>query len=83
LANLLVTGGAGFIGGNFMHYWRARYPADTLVVLDALTYAGNRATIADVPGIELVVGTICDTRRRAAAQPQHRHAGPLRRRKPC
>jgi len=61
LANLLVTGGAGFIGGNFMHYWRARYPADTLVVLDALTYAGNRATIADVPGIELVVGTICDT----------------------
>jgi dTDP-glucose 4,6-dehydratase len=61
LANLLVTGGAGFIGGNFMHYWRERHPDDTLVVLDALTYAGNRATIADVPGVELVVGNICDT----------------------
>jgi dTDP-glucose 4,6-dehydratase len=61
LANLLVTGGAGFIGGNFMHYWRDRHPGDTLVVLDALTYAGNRSTIADVPGVELVVGNICDT----------------------
>jgi dTDP-glucose 4,6-dehydratase len=61
LANLLVTGGAGFIGGNFMHYWRERHPGDTLVVLDALTYAGNRSTIADVPGVELVVGNICDT----------------------
>lgn len=61
MANLLVTGGAGFIGGNFMHYWRERHPGDTLVVLDALTYAGNRSTIADVPGVELVVGNICDT----------------------
>ena len=61
MANLLVTGGAGFIGGNFMHYWRARHPEDRLVVLDALTYAGNRSTIADVPGVELVVGNICDT----------------------
>lgn len=61
MANLLVTGGAGFIGGNFMHYWRARYPDDQLVVLDALTYAGNRSTIADVPDLELVVGNICDT----------------------
>jgi dTDP-glucose 4,6-dehydratase len=61
LANLLVTGGAGFIGGNFMHYWRARHPEDRLVVLDALTYAGNRSTIADLPGVELVVGNICDT----------------------
>jgi dTDP-glucose 4,6-dehydratase len=61
LANLLVTGGAGFIGGNFMHYWRARHPGDRLVVLDALTYAGNRSTIADVQDLELVVGNICDT----------------------
>lgn len=58
---LLVTGGAGFIGGNFMHYWRARHPDDELTVLDALTYAGNRSTIAGVPGVELVVGNICDT----------------------
>ena len=61
MANLLVTGGAGFIGGNFMHYWRARHPGDRLLVLDALTYAGNRSTIADVSGVELVVGNICDT----------------------
>ena len=61
MANLLVTGGAGFIGGNFMHYWRARHPGDRLFVLDALTYAGNRSTIADVSGVELVVGNICDT----------------------
>ena len=61
MANLLVTGGAGFIGGNFLHYWRARHPGDRLVVLDALTYAGNRSTIADVAGAELVVGNICDT----------------------
>ena len=61
MANLLVTGGAGFIGGNFMHYWRARHPGDRLIVLDALTYAGNRSTISDVRDVELVVGNICDT----------------------
>jgi dTDP-glucose 4,6-dehydratase len=38
---LLVTGGAGFIGANFVHYWRRRRPHDTIIVLDALTYAGN------------------------------------------
>tara|TARA_B100000378_G_scaffold258244_3_gene237321 strand:- start:30246 stop:31301 length:1056 start_codon:yes stop_codon:yes gene_type:complete len=61
LADLLVTGGAGFIGGNFVHYWRERHPGDTIIVLDALTYAGNRETIEDVDNIELVVGNICDT----------------------
>ncbi len=39
--NLLVTGGAGFIGSNFVHYWVQNYPEDNLIVLDALTYAGN------------------------------------------
>lgn len=39
---MLVTGGAGFIGSNFVHYWCAAYPADRIVVLDALTYAGNQ-----------------------------------------
>lgn len=58
---LLVTGGAGFIGGNFMHYWRAHHPDDELTVLDALTYAGNPSTIADVRNVDLVVGNICDT----------------------
>jgi dTDP-glucose 4,6-dehydratase len=43
---LLVTGGAGFIGSNFIHYWLEAYPRDNIVVLDSLTYAGNRASIA-------------------------------------
>jgi dTDP-glucose 4,6-dehydratase len=45
---LLVTGGAGFIGSNFVRYWCAKYPSDYLVVLDALTYAGNRQNLADL-----------------------------------
>jgi dTDP-glucose 4,6-dehydratase len=43
---MLVTGGAGFIGANFCHYWTAAHPDDRVVVLDALTYAGNLASIA-------------------------------------
>lgn len=46
MRNLLVTGGAGFIGSNFVRYWAKRYPADQITVLDALTYAGNLSTIA-------------------------------------
>ncbi|MFH1173284.1 MAG: GDP-mannose 4,6-dehydratase, partial [bacterium] len=38
---ILVTGGAGFIGSNFIRYWLAKYPADQIINLDALTYAGN------------------------------------------
>ena len=45
MKRLLVTGGAGFIGANFCHYWSATHPADRIVVLDALTYAGNLASI--------------------------------------
>jgi dTDP-glucose 4,6-dehydratase len=45
---LLITGGAGFIGSNFARYWQASHPDDHLVVLDALTYAGNRANLADL-----------------------------------
>ena len=47
---LLVTGGAGFIGSNFVRHWIARYPDDLVVVLDLLTYAGNRASLADLEG---------------------------------
>jgi dTDP-glucose 4,6-dehydratase len=46
--NLLVTGGAGFIGANFVRHYASAHPADRLVVLDLLTYAGNFASIADV-----------------------------------
>jgi dTDP-glucose 4,6-dehydratase len=39
--NLLVTGGAGFIGTNFVYYWLNKYPEDHVVVLDALTYRAS------------------------------------------
>lgn len=45
---LLITGGAGFIGSNFVHYWMSRYPDDKVIVLDALTYAGNLANLEPV-----------------------------------
>jgi dTDP-glucose 4,6-dehydratase len=45
VASLLVTGGAGFIGANFVHYWLAARPEDHVVVLDALTYAGNKSSL--------------------------------------
>lgn len=61
MANLLVTGGAGFIGGNFVHYWAKNHPDDTVTVLDCLTYAGNESTIAGVEQADLVVGDIRDT----------------------
>jgi len=63
MAAILVTGGAGFIGSNFVHHWHRARPQDTVVVLDALTYAGNPENIAAVlkPGaVELVHGDICD-----------------------
>src|SRR3989344_2226369 len=46
---LLVTGGAGFIGSNFVHYWREHYPDDQIVVLDALTYAGHKENLSGIP----------------------------------
>jgi dTDP-glucose 4,6-dehydratase len=60
MAKLLVTGGAGFIGTNFVRYWREHHAADTIVVLDALTYAGNRANLDGVAAIEFVHGDIRD-----------------------
>jgi dTDP-glucose 4,6-dehydratase len=59
---LLVTGGAGFIGSNFVHYWLEGHPDDHVVVLDLLTYAGDRGSLADVEGprMTFVEGDICD-----------------------
>ncbi|WP_341902439.1 dTDP-glucose 4,6-dehydratase [Sandarakinorhabdus limnophila] len=61
MTNLLVTGGAGFIGANFVHYWRQKHPQDGVVVLDALTYAGNRANLDGLSGVDFVHGDIRDT----------------------
>jgi dTDP-glucose 4,6-dehydratase len=47
---LLVTGAAGFIGANFVHYWLANHPDDRVIAYDALTYAGNRANLAALEG---------------------------------
>ena len=63
MKNLLVTGGAGFIGTNFVYYWLDKYPEDHIVVLDALTYAGNRANLNKAeknPKFEFVHGNILD-----------------------
>jgi dTDP-glucose 4,6-dehydratase len=60
---LIVTGGAGFIGANFVHYWCQQHPSDRVIVLDALTYAGNRQNLALVerhPNFRFVKGDICD-----------------------
>ncbi|WP_324770591.1 dTDP-glucose 4,6-dehydratase [Pokkaliibacter plantistimulans] len=62
---LLVTGGAGFIGANFVNYWVKQYPEDIVVVIDALTYAGNLANlelVKDHVGFEFIHGNICDTK---------------------
>lgn len=60
---LLVTGGAGFIGSNFILYWLKKYPQDKIINLDKLTYAGNLENLKSVennPNYEFVQGDICD-----------------------
>ncbi|MCJ7827642.1 GDP-mannose 4,6-dehydratase, partial [Patescibacteria group bacterium] len=62
---LLVTGGAGFIGCNFIHYWLKNHPQDEIVNLDKLTYAGNLESLKEVEGnsqYSFVKGDICDKR---------------------
>ncbi|MEM1154372.1 MAG: GDP-mannose 4,6-dehydratase, partial [Pseudomonadota bacterium] len=60
---LLVTGAAGFIGANFVRYWMQRYPEDTIVAYDALTYAGNSANLAGLSErqqFQFIHANICD-----------------------
>ena len=61
--NIIVTGGCGFIGSNFVHYVVNNHPEVHVTVLDKLTYAGNPENIAGLPAdrVELVVGDICDS----------------------
>jgi len=60
---ILVTGGAGFIGSNFIHYWLVLYPEDSIINLDKLTYAGNLDNLKELEGntrYQFVEGDICD-----------------------
>lgn len=58
---LLITGGAGFIGGNFVHFWLKNYPDDQIIVLDKLTYAGNLSTLEPIKNaITFIEGDITD-----------------------
>lgn len=62
MKNIIVTGGAGFIGSNFVHYVVNNHPEIHVTVLDKLTYAGNKENLAGLPEdrVELVVGDIAD-----------------------
>jgi dTDP-glucose 4,6-dehydratase len=63
MRNILITGGCGFIGSNFVGFWASKYPGDNIVVLDALTYAGNKSNIQHLieqNKINFVHGDICD-----------------------
>lgn len=67
---LLVTGGAGFIGSNFILYWLKNYPGDKIVNLDKLTYAGNLKNLRAVENntsYEFIEGDICDPKAVATA----------------
>lgn len=60
---LLVTGGAGFIGSNFIHYWLYNHPQDRIINFDKLTYAGNLENLTDCqksPNYKFTKGDICD-----------------------
>jgi dTDP-glucose 4,6-dehydratase len=60
MATLLVTGGAGFIGANFVHHWSSSHPSDKIIVLDSLTYAGNATSVAGLSNVSMLNGSIND-----------------------
>lgn len=62
MSNVLVTGGAGFIGANFIHYWHTHHPDDFITNLDALTYAGNLHSLETITSnYRFLHGTITDS----------------------
>lgn len=63
MSNLLVTGGAGFIGANFVRHWIAGHPEDRIVVLDSLTYAGRASNLFGLTNVELIVDSIENSQR--------------------
>ena len=68
-----MTGGAGFIGSNFVRYWVEHHPGDHVVAYDALTYAGNPANLADLgERAVLVEGDICDADAARQTVDEHR-----------
>jgi dTDP-glucose 4,6-dehydratase len=70
---LMVTGGAGFIGSNFVRYWIKKHPADKVVVYDALTYAGTLTSLADLEGsYRFVHGDIADSEAVGSALREHK-----------
>jgi len=70
--NILVTGGAGFIGSNFVRYWVDEHPGDQVVAYDVLTYAGNLPNLDDVAEqITFVQGDVCDTEHVLAVLEEH------------
>lgn len=70
---LMVTGGAGFIGSNFVRYWIENHPGDHVVVYDALTYAGVRSSLADLEGsFSFIEGDIGDTETASRAISDHK-----------
>ena len=65
MSKLLITGGAGFIGSNFIHYWLSNHPQDRIINLDKLTYAGNLENLSKLennPNYSFLKADICDAK---------------------
>lgn len=64
MSKILVTGGAGFIGSNFIHYWLSKHPKDEVINFDKLTYAGNLENLKEVeskPNYKFIKGDIANS----------------------